>query len=419
MKSFLDIDPKSDFPIQNLPYGVFSTANDVDKHVGVAIGTYVLDVTVLEREGLLDDVLQGHRNVFNQGVINPFLALKNDIWSAVRKKLQTLLSIEDDTLQSHDALRERVLISQQNIQLHVPVKVNDYTDFYASKNHATNVGTLFRGKDNALMPNWTHLPIGYHGRASSIVMSGTAIQRPVGQTKPKDADQPLFGPCQQLDYEYEMGFIVGYGNALQNPIDVKHAKDHVFGVVIVNDWSARDIQAWEYQPLGPFLAKNFATSISPWIVTMEALEAFKTAGPQQDPVPFDYLQDPESDNSFDLTLETYLKPAEVDVPTMIAQTNYNSTYWSIAQMVAHHTITGCNLQTGDMLATGTISGKTRHERGSLMEIAWRGSEPVQIGNVTRSWLEDGDTLTMKAYAENGTYRIGFGEVTGTILPARS
>lgn len=416
MKSFIEVDQESDFPIQNLPYGVFTTETQSTKHIGVAIGEYVLDITLLEAKGFLTEALNGAQNIFNQGVLNPFLALKNDVWHQVRKTLQSLLSIDNDTIQSDSSLKEEVLIPRSIITNHVPISIGDYTDFYASKNHATHVGTMFRGKDNALMPNWTSLPVGYHGRASSIVMSGTDVRRPLGQTKPKEVEQPIFGPSKQLDFEYEMGFIMGYGNQLQSPINVNEAKNHVFGMVIVNDWSARDIQAWEYQPLGPFLAKNFATSISPWVVTLEALETFKTEGPTQIPEPFDYLKDTSTKNSYNLTLETYLQ-TDNEKEVQIAQTNYNSTYWSIAQMVAHHTITGCNLKTGDLLATGTISGKNQNERGSLMEITWRGENPIRVNNVKRSWLEDGDTLTLKAYAQGENYRIGFGEVVGKILPA--
>ncbi|MEH7177788.1 fumarylacetoacetase [Neobacillus vireti] len=417
-KSFIETKPESHFPIQNLPYGIFQV-NSANPRVGTAIGDYVLDLTVIEEAGLLDGTGVEGKNIFTSPSLNSFMALGRSVWSAVRKKLQHLLDENTPDLRDHEILRAHAFYLLKDVTMLLPAEIGDYTDFYASKEHATNVGTMFRGKDNALMPNWTHLPIGYHGRASSIVPSGTPVRRPLGQRKPRDSEYPVFGPCTQLDFELEIGWFIGPGNTLGEPIPVHEAEDHVFGLVLVNDWSARDIQAWEYQPLGPFLAKNFATSISPWVVPLEALEPFRTAGPKQDPVPLPYLQQGKA-GSFNINLEVYLTPENTGTETRITKTNFSYMYWSIAQQVAHHTITGCNIRPGDMHASGTISGPTREERGSLLELSWRGSEPVQLnGGGERSWIEDGDTLTISGWCQGDGYRIGFGEVTGQILPAHS
>ncbi|MFC5589042.1 fumarylacetoacetase [Sporosarcina soli] len=416
-KSFIDVKTDSHFPIQNLPYGVFSTKGNPTPRIGVAIGEYVLDLSVLEKEGFFQQIIGEHGPVFNRTSLNDFMGLGKDIWSAVRKQVQLLLSADEPTLRDHTALRHESLVLQNEVELHLPMKIGDYTDFYASKEHATNVGVMFRGKENALMPNWTHLPVGYHGRSSSVVVSGTNVRRPVGQTKPANADVPMFGPSKQLDFELEMGVVIGTGNKLGEPISIEQAEEAIFGLVLVNDWSARDIQAWEYQPLGPFLAKNFATSISPWVVPLEALEPFRVTGPVQDPQPLAYLRQPEA-NTFNIHLEAYLKGEKQHTPTRISSTNYRSLYWSAAQMVAHHTIGGCDLNPGDLLGTGTISGQEKEERGSLLEITWRGTEPVQLGkDEQREWIEDGDELTITGWCQGDGYRVGFGEVTGTIEPA--
>ena len=320
-KSFIEVNRDSHFPIQNLPYGVFSTENNGAPRIGVAIGDYVLDLSVLEKEGLFKEIMMDVAPIFNRPTLNDFMSLGRDIWSEVRKRIQLLLSEDEPELRDNDTLRKQSLFLQNEVKLHVPVKIGDYTDFYASKEHAINVGIMFRGKENALMPNWTHLPVGYHGRASSVVLSGTKVRRPVGQTKPKDANAPVFGPCKQLDFELEMGLLIGTGNKLGEPISVNHAEKHIFGMVLLNDWSARDIQAWEYQPLGPFLAKNFATSISPWVVPMEALESFRVPGPVQDPEPLEYLRH-DGDGSFDINLEAYLKGEKQRKPKRISSSNY-------------------------------------------------------------------------------------------------
>jgi fumarylacetoacetase len=299
----------------------------------------------------------------------------------------------------------------------LPVEIGDYTDFYSSREHATNVGTMLRGADNALQPNWLHLPVAYHGRASSVVVGGTDLHRPMGQTKPTDAPAPVFGPSKSVDFELEMGAFIGPGNALGEPIPIGAAADHLFGLVLVNDWSARDIQAWEYVPLGPFLAKNFGTSISPWVVPMAALEPFRTAGPKQDPNPLPYLRSP-GDWAFDIQLEVAIQGTGMDRPHTVCRSNAKHLYWNVCQQLAHHTVNGCNLRTGDLLATGTISGPTPDSYGSMLELSWRGSKPIAFPNgETRTFLRDGDRVTMTGWCQGEGYRVGFGEVTGTLLPA--
>jgi fumarylacetoacetase len=347
---------------------------------------------------------------FVDASLNHFMAAGREVWWEIRQRLTRLVGGEQASL------KKEALIPVHKAQMHLPVEIGDYTDFYASREHATNVGIMFRGKENALMPNWLHLPVGYHGRASSVVISGTDVVRPRGQVKPKDA--PLeFAASRQLDFELEMGFFVGAGNELGEPISIENAHEHIFGMVLLNDWSARDIQAWEYQPLGPFLAKNFATSISPWVVTMDALEPFRVKGPEQDPAPLPYLG--TNVNGFDIQLEVSLQSARMDAPQVISCSNMKHLYWSIDQMLAHHTITGCNMRVGDLCGTGTISGPTEDSYGSLLELTWRGEKPIQLpGGEERKFLQDGDTLTMRGYCQGEGYRIGFGEVMGKILPAK-
>ncbi|KON68051.1 fumarylacetoacetase [Peribacillus butanolivorans] len=415
--SFIETTPESHFPIQNLPYGIFQF-KDKGPRAGTAIGEYVLDLSVIDDAGLLKGTGAEEKNVFSASSLNLFMELGRPAWTSVRKKLQYLLDANTPDLRDDEELRLKAFHPLKDVEMLLPAKIGDYTDFYASREHATNVGTMFRGKDHALMPNWTHLPIGYHGRSSSIVPSGTKVRRPSGQRKPKDAD-PVFGPSIQLDFELEMGWFIGPGNRPGEPIPVNQAEDHVFGLVLVNDWSARDIQAWEYQPLGPFNSKNFATSISPWVVPLEALDPFRTPGPQQEPEPFPYLQQTK-DGAFNINLEAHLTPENTEQSTKITNTNFSYLYWSIAQQVAHHTITGCNLRPGDMHASGTISGPNREERGSLLELSWRGTEPLKLNSGgKRSWIEDGDKLTISGWCQGDGYRIGFGEVSGQVLPALS
>ena len=418
MKSFIKVSPESHFSIRNLPYGVFSPKAGGEPRVGTAIGDYVLDLSVLDDEGIFDRTLLGKDKVFSQPNLNAFMNKGHGIWKEVRL---TLLNILDETcsvLQDNNALMNSVLYKMSDVIMHLPVEIGDYTDFYSSKEHATNVGIMFRGKENALMPNWVHLPVAYHGRASSIVLSGNNIYRPKGQTKPDSETKPIFGECKQLDFELEMGFFIGKGNKISEPIPTEKAYNHIFGMVLVNDWSARDIQRWEYVPLGPFLAKNFATSISPWVVTMDALEPFRTKGPVQEPAPLPYLQT-TGDWAYDIKLDVTLQTEKLKTPFKISSSNFKYLYWNILQQLAHHTITGCNMKTGDLLASGTISGPAPDSYGSLLELAWKGEKPIKLPNgEERKFLEDGDTLTISGYCQGDGYRVGFGEVEGKILPAK-
>src|SRR5687767_650648 len=416
MKSFIDVAPDSHFPIQNLPFGIFKPAQGAAR-VGVAIGDYVLDLSVLEETGHFRSAEFQGRAVFSDDALNAFLALGRPAWRKARAIIQNLLSSETATLRDDSALRARAFHARKEVTMQLPARIGDYTDFYSSYHHAHNVGTMLRGPENALMPNWKWLPVAYHGRASSIVVSGTDVRRPHGQTKAADAAAPSFGPSRSFDYELESAFLVGPGNALGSSIPVDKAINHIFGLVLMNDWSARDVQAWEYQPLGPFLAKNFCTSISPWVVTLDALEAFRKPLPPQDPEPLPYLR-AANDFTYDIQLEARLQTATMNAPHVITRTNFQNLYWSIAQQLAHHTVNGCNLQPGDLLASGTISGPTEESRGCMLELTWRGANPLTLPNgETRKWLEDGDRLTITGWAQGDGYRIGFGEVTGRVLPA--
>lgn len=416
LRSWMDAPKNSPFPIQNLPYGVFRHPRGGD-HVGVAIGEQILDLTVLEAEGVLQ-VPGPVTRPFAEGMLNGFLSLGKAAWTWTRETVQRLLRAEDSTIRDNSDLKSKVLVAQADVSMRLPVRVGDYTDFYSSREHATNVGTMLRGAENALMPNWLYLPVAYHGRASSVVVSGTPIRRPCGQSKPETSALPQFGPSRALDFELEMGAIVGTGNQLGSPISAEEAEGHVFGLVLVNDWSARDLQAWEYQPLGPFLSKNFATSISPWIVPLEALEPFRCAGPVQEPEPFPYLRQ-SGKTTFDIHLEVSLRTQKGKESTVLSKTNFRHLYWSLRQQLAHHTVNGCPLRPGDLLASGTISGPTPDSLGCLLELTWRGSRPVQLaGGETRRFLEDGDEVTMTGWCQGPGYRIGFGTVTGVIEPAR-
>ena len=413
LRSFIDVAPDSHFPIQNLPYGIFRP-NDEPARPGVAIGDLVLDLGVLEESGCFRALDLGPQPVFGGDTLNAFLALGRPAWRKTREILQHLLAAETPMLRDDRALRERAFHRQAEVTMQLPARIGDYTDFYSSYHHAFNVGTMFRGPENALMPNWKWLPIAYHGRASSIVVSGADVRRPRGQIKPPDAAAPVFGPSRALDFELETAFFIGPPNELGRPVPIAEAVDHIFGLVLMNDWSARDIQTWEYQPLGPFLAKNFCTSVSPWIVTLEALEPFKKPLPAQDPVPLAYLRLP-NDFTFDIELAVQLQSAG-SAPQTISRTNFQNLYWSISQQLAHHTVGGCNLQPGDLLASGTISGPSETSRGSMLELTWRGANPLQLpSGETRKWLEDGDRLTISGWAEREGHRVGFGEVSGRIL----
>ncbi len=414
LQSFIEVASESHFSLENLPYGIFQPI-DGPARGGVAIGDLVLDLAVLEESGYFRALNFGDRPVFGRDSLNAFLALGRPAWRKTREILQHLLAVETATLRDDAALRARAFHRQAEVTMHLPAQIGDYTDFYSSYHHAFNVGTMFRGPENALMPNWKWLPIAYHGRASSIVPSGAEVRRPHGQIKPPDAATPIFGATRAFDFELETAFFIGPPNELGEPVPIAQAVDHIFGLVLMNDWSARDIQTWEYQPLGPFLAKNFCTSISPWIVTLEALEPFRRPLPGQDPAPLDYLRLPD-DFTFDVRLEAQLQTAKMSAPQTITRTNFQNLYWSMSQQLAHHTVGGCNLRSGDLLASGTISGPAEDGRGSMLELTWRGANPLQLpGGETRKWLEDGDRLTISGWAEGDGYRVGFGEVTGRIV----
>ena len=414
LRSFIDVDPTSDFPIQNLPYGVFSTSG-TSPRVGVAIGDVVLDLAAIEAEGLLDLGLA--TGVFAQPSINAFMALGPKQWTTTRARISALLRHDNAELRDNAALRARALLPRQDVTLHLPLTVADFADFYSSKEHATNVGIMFRGKDNALQPNWLHMPIGYNGRASTVVVSGTKVPRPRGQLKPPTADEPSFGPCKRLDFELELGVVIGQPSPMGGMLTEAQAEESIFGFTLLNDWSARDIQQWEYVPLGPFLGKSFATSISPWIVTREALEPFRVHGPVQEPTPLPYLQQ-RGANNYDLHLEVDLVGAGSSKPLRISTTNSKLMYWSSVQQLVHQASNGCAISVGDLLGSGTISGPEKHQRGSMLEISWNGTDPLAMPDgSTRAFLEDGDSLVMRGWCQGDGYRIGFGDVEGTIAPA--
>jgi fumarylacetoacetase len=406
-----------DFPIQNLPFGVFSVATNPAPRAGVAIGDVIVDLSVLHAAGLLHLPASAPQDVFARGALNGFIALGRETWRSVRVQLSSLLARDTATLRDDAKLRERAFVRQADATLHLPVEIPGYTDFYSSKEHATNVGSMFRDPKNALLPNWTEMPIGYNGRASSVVVSGTPVRRPNGQLKLPDQERPVFGACRKLDIELETGFIIGRGNALGEPIACEEAEEHIFGMVLLNDWSARDIQQWEYVPLGPFNAKTFATSISPWIVTLDALEPFRVTQPQQEPQPLEYLRH-EGDHAFDISLEVLLRPEGAAEATTVARTNFRYMYWSMAQQLAHHTVAGCNTRVGDLMGSGTISGPTPDSFGSLLELTWNAKNPLALADGgTRGFIEDGDELTLAGWCEGEGYRVGFGTCVGKILPA--
>src|SRR3954453_751450 len=365
LRSFIAVDAASGFPIQNLPYGVFSTSNSPAARVGVAIGDSILDLAVLESKGLID--LAPARDIFAQTSINAFMSLGSAVWSRTRARISELLRHDNPQLRDDKALRDRALVQMAQAKLHLPFAVAGYTDFYSSREHATNVGVMFRGKDNALQPNWLHMPIGYNGRASTVVVSGTKVKRPRGQLKPPNAKLPSFGPCKRLDFELEMGVVVGQPSAIGEMLTEKQAEEMIFGCVLLNDWSARDIQQWDYVPLGPFQGKAFGTSISPWVVTREALEPFRLHGPVQEPKPLPYLQQAQP-NNYDMALEVGLRAAPMNEAQNISRTNFKYMYWSSVQQLVHHASSGCAMNVGDLLGSGTISGPEKDQRGSLLEI---------------------------------------------------
>lgn len=416
LKSFIEVAQDSDFPIQNLPYGVFSETAGGMRRAGAALGEWVIDLAALEAHGFLQ--IHPGELIFSQPTLNKFIDSGREHWAKIRAELQHLLSADNPTLRDNHELRNQIFFKQTDVNLHLPVHISGYTDFYSSKEHATNVGCMFRDPKNALLANWSELPVGYNGRASSVIVSGTDVVRPSGQIKLPAEERPIFSASRKLDFELETGFIVGKANQLGEPVAIDNAWDHIFGMVLLNDWSARDLQQWEYVPLGPFNAKTFASSISPWIVTMEALEPFKTNSPVQEPQPLAYLREDHSSNSYDIQLSVEIQVEGNEQADVISQTNFKYMYWSMAQQLTHHTIAGCNLQVGDLMGSGTISGSAPESYGSLLEITWNNTKPLTLSNgEQRSFMQDGDTLTMKGYCEKDGLRIGFGEVSGKVLPA--
>ncbi len=413
-KSWLDVADDSDFPIQNLPFGVFLTADDIVT-IGTRIGDYAIDLAALHQLGYFEGINLTD-DIFLQDTLNDFISSGRKTWRAVRNRLAEIFDENNSELRDNQEHRKNILFNIDQVEMQLPVQIGDYTDFYSSKEHATNVGTMFRGKENALMPNWLHIPVGYHGRSSSIIPSGINIRRPNGQTIPDGSDTPVFGPSKQVDFELEMAFITTDGNALGEPIPVNEAEDYIFGLVLFNDWSARDIQRWEYVPLGPFLAKNFASTISPWIVTLDALQPFKVESPKMEKPVFPYLQS-TGKKSYDIHLEVYLQPENAEAQK-ICSSNFKYMYWNMSQQLAHHTINGCNVNSGDMMGSGTISGPTPDSYGSMLELTWRGQNPLKMNDGSeRKFINDNDSVIMKGYCKKDGIRIGFGECKSKLLPA--
>lgn len=413
MRSFVNYPENSDFSIHNIPFGV-AVFNKEYIACCTRIGDLVIDLATLYDYGFFDEIEGLNDNVFEAYTLNEFIELGKPVTNAVRLKIQELLD-ENSKLANDEKTIEECFYELDQVKMMMPVHVPNYTDFYSSIEHATNVGKMFRDPANALLPNWKYLPVGYHGRASSIVVSGTEIIRPKGQTKPADLDSPIFGPSKQLDFELEMAFIVNKNTEMGESISTSEAEEVIFGMVLFNDWSARDIQSWEYVPLGPFLGKNFGSSISPWVVTLEALNPFRTESPKQEPEVLDYLKF-SGDKNFDINLEVYIQP-ENGTENLISQSNYKFMYWNMTQQLAHHTINGCNVEVGDMYASGTISGENPNSFGSMLELTWRGQNPLKLNDgQERKFIEDHDTIIMRGFAEKDGIRVGFGEVSGKILP---
>lgn len=414
LKSWIQVESNSDFPIQNLPFGIY-TDGSTKHHACSAIGTYTIDLYELANHGFFNN-LNINKEVFNTAYLNDFIELGKDVTRAVRNCLSDLLEIGNKELQDKKDLFDTIFKPQSSIQLLLPVKVGDYTDFYSSIDHATNIGTMIRDPKNALMPNWKYIPVGYHGRASSIIVSGTNFHRPKGQMKPADAEVPTFGPCKLLDFELETAYIIGKSSKLGESISTEKADDYIFGMALFNDWSARDIQTWEYVPLGPFLSKNFASTMSPWIVTLDALDPYRTEGYVQDPKVFPYLEY-KGNKNIDIKLEVAIQPDNA-AETVICNSNYKYMYWTMEQQLAHHTVNGCNVNVGDVMGSGTISGPEPHEYGSMMELSWKGTKPLKLNDGSeRKFINDNDTVILRGYCKNNEIRIGFGECKAKLLPA--
>jgi fumarylacetoacetase len=412
-KSWIKVPDNSDFPIQNIPFGVFITRDDVIT-IGTRIGDCAIDMGALQQLNYFEGI-ELTDDMFMQDTLNDFISDGKKTWRLVRNRLAELFDETNPILRDNEEHKEIIIFNVKDIEMQLPVLIGDYTDFYSSKEHATNVGKMFRDPENALLPNWLHIPVGYHGRSSTIIPSGFPVNRPMGQTLPNGETTPVFGPSRMVDFELEIAFITTDANIMGENIPINEAEDYIFGMVLMNDWSARDIQKWEYVPLGPFLAKNFATSISPWIITMDALEPFRTKGPKQDPVPFPYLQ-LKGKNHFDINLEVAIRP-ENESETIVSKTNFKYMYWSMSQQLAHHTSNGCRVNSGDMMGSGTISGPNPDSYGSMLELTWGGKNPIKLNDGTeRKFINDGDTVTMKGFCKNDGVRIGFGEVSSKLLP---
>lgn len=414
-KSWLNVTEKSDFPIQNIPFGVFITKDDIIT-IGTRIGEFAIDLGAFHQLGYFDGIPLDD-DMFMQDSLNDFISDGRKTWRLVRNRIAEVFDAENASLRDNLKHREVIIFDVNEIEMLLPISVGDYTDFYSSKEHATNVGVMFRGADNALMPNWLHMPIGYHGRSSSVVVSGTKIHRPYGQTLPNGETQPVFGPTNAFDMELETAFITTDVNNLGEPISVDEAHDYIFGMVLFNDWSARDIQKWEYVPLGPFLGKSFASTMSPWIITMDALEPFKCNGPKQIVTPLPYLQQNTDENSYDIKLKASLETENGD-SNLLTETNFKYLYWTMAQQLAHHTSNGCNVRAGDLMGSGTISGPAKNSYGSMLELTWGGKEPITLKDgTTRTFFNDGDNIIIRGFCKNDEVRIGFGKCTGKIIPA--
>ena len=412
-KSWISVPENSDFPIQNIPFGVFLTKEDVIT-IGTRIGDSAIDMGALQQLGYFEGI-ELTDDIFMQDTLNDFISDGKKTWRLVRNRLADLFDVNNPKLRDNKEHRDIIIFSISEIEMLLPIQIGDYTDFYSSKEHATNVGKMFRDPANALLPNWLHIPVGYHGRSSSIIPSGIPIHRPMGQTLPNGENTPVFGPSRLVDFELETAFITTDANILGENIPINEAEDYIFGMVLLNDWSARDIQKWEYIPLGPFLAKNFASSISPWIVTMDALEAFRVKGPKQEPTPLPYLQQ-KGKHAYDINLEVYIEPENAS-PTLVSKSNFKYMYWSMSQQLTHHTSNGCRVNSGDMMGSGTISGPTEDSFGSMLELTWGGQKPIKLNDGSeRKFINDNDTVIMKGYCQNSSVRIGFGEVSSKLLP---
>ena len=411
MNTWIDIPKDSDFSIYNLPFGIFSSKN-VSKRIGVAVGNKVIDLLACNKLNIFED-LNIDNSIFENDFLNDFINLGKNKTNKVREIIQLQLTDNNSVLKKNNGL----IISMNNIEMHLPVKIGDYTDFYSSIEHASNIGSMFRDPKNPLLPNWKYLPVGYHGRASSIVVSKVDVYRPKGQIKPIDSDSPIFSASKRVDFELEMGFIIGKNSSLGQSVSTNQAEEYIFGKVLFNDWSARDIQKWEYVPLGPFLGKSFASSISPWVVTIEALDPFKVKGPAKDPEVLEYLKY-EGLKNYDINLSVSIIPEKSEIESVICRSNFKYMYWNMSQQIAHHTINGCNLNIGDIMASGTISGKSNDSYGSMLELSWGGKKSILLKDgLSRTFVEDYDSIIMRGYCERDNIRVGFGEVKTKLLPS--